>query len=301
MNIKMIGKRAMLKLKKYAPELMVGAGILAGGAGVYFACKKTLAVESIVDEAKETLDKVHEVEERINNGEEVKYVNERTGEEEVITEKILKKDKTKVYFQTFCKLAKNYALPGLLFVVCLSLILGGFGIQKKRLTNVSLAYAGIAESYRQYRDRVKEKFGIDTDSDIFYDVKEQTNEETGEVAKTANAKMDDDSDYKAVFSRETAPHQWKNDKNCNEAFLRASMSYANQKLRQNGHLFLNEVYDMLGMPHTRTGALCGWVLGKGDSDEVCFNAQPIMIGNTWTYEPDFSLNFNCYGPIYDLI
>ncbi len=43
-----------------------------------------------------------------------------------------------------------------------------------------------------------------------------------------------------------------------ENFLNAVERHANDKLRWQGHLFLNEVYKMLGMPETRLGAVMGW-------------------------------------------
>lgn len=41
----------------------------------------------------------------------------------------------------------------------------------------------------------------------------------------------------------------------------------NDKLRWQGHLFLNEVYDALGMPKTRLGAVMGWSR-KADPDAI---------------------------------
>ena len=34
---------------------------------------------------------------------------------------------------------------------------------------------------------------------------------------------------------------------------------ANRKLRKKGYLFLNDVYDMLGVPNTYIGQFAGWV------------------------------------------
>ena len=43
-----------------------------------------------------------------------------------------------------------------------------------------------------------------------------------------------------------------------ENFLNAVERHANDKLRWQGHLFLNELYKMLGLPETRMGAVMGW-------------------------------------------
>lgn len=45
----------------------------------------------------------------------------------------------------------------------------------------------------------------------------------------------------------------------NLIFLRVQQDYATEKLKAQGYLFLNEVYDMLGMPRTKAGCVVGWV------------------------------------------
>ena len=42
-------------------------------------------------------------------------------------------------------------------------------------------------------------------------------------------------------------------------FLNCQQNYATEKLRHRGYLFLNEVYDMLGIPRTKAGQVVGWV------------------------------------------
>lgn len=49
------------------------------------------------------------------------------------------------------------------------------------------------------------------------------------------------------------------EKKWNLIFLRSQQEHANNLLRKKGHLFLNEVYGMIGVPATRLGQLCGWI------------------------------------------
>lgn len=46
----------------------------------------------------------------------------------------------------------------------------------------------------------------------------------------------------------------------NLLFIRAQERYLNNLLAARGHVFLNEIHDMLGVPRTQHGALTGWVL-----------------------------------------
>lgn len=52
---------------------------------------------------------------------------------------------------------------------------------------------------------------------------------------------------------------WTKDSEYNMYFLKSQQDYCNDKLKAKGHLFLNEVYDILGFPRTKAGAVVGWV------------------------------------------
>lgn len=52
---------------------------------------------------------------------------------------------------------------------------------------------------------------------------------------------------------------WTKDPEYNMNFLKCQQNYCNDKLKAKGHLFLNEVYDMLGIPRSKAGAVVGWV------------------------------------------
>lgn len=45
-------------------------------------------------------------------------------------------------------------------------------------------------------------------------------------------------------------------------FLEDQQIYCNDLLKMKGHLFLNEVYDILGFPRTKAGAVVGWVYNE---------------------------------------
>lgn len=51
---------------------------------------------------------------------------------------------------------------------------------------------------------------------------------------------------------------WVNNPEHNRMFIKIQQQYMNDRLRAVGHLFLNEVYDMLGFPRSAQGQLVGW-------------------------------------------
>lgn len=96
------------------------------------------------------------------------------------------------------------------------------------------------------------------------------------------------SEVHAVEFDETNPN-WHHTPEYNRIFLRGVLMHATQILQSRGHIFLNDVFDMLGAPRTRDGALAGWC----DMDYVDYIIH--QRNNT------FYITFKTEGPIYDKI
>jgi len=75
------------------------------------------------------------------------------------------------------------------------------------------------------------------------------------------------SQYAKCFDKTS--NVWTEDPEYNLMFLKHMELYASNVLRVKGHVFLNEVYEWLGLPKTKAGQIVGWKLGKGD-DYVSF-------------------------------
>ena len=55
-----VTSKAVMKLKKHSPEILVVAGIAGTVVSAVLACKATTKVAEILDETKGTLDTIHE-------------------------------------------------------------------------------------------------------------------------------------------------------------------------------------------------------------------------------------------------
>lgn len=96
---------------------------------------------------------------------------------------------------------------------------------------------------------------------------------------------------------------WTRDSRMNYAYLKHCELHANDILRHTGHLFLNQVYDMLGIGHTKLGAMCGWIY----SEDNTIGDNQVDFGLTKESASDFVkglvntvlLDFNVDGPIID--
>lgn len=188
-----------------------------------------------------------------------------------------KKDTVIVYTQTALKLAKLYAPAVAVGTLSITSILASNNILRKRNVALAAAYATIDKSFKDYRNRVVERFGKEIDRELRYNIKAEKvsetvmDEETGKekkVKKTAFVVNPSDiSGYARFFEKYTKdeegnsvlnPH-WETNNEYNLMFLKAQESYANDLLRAKKRLFLNDVYEMLGMPRTKAGQVVGWV------------------------------------------
>lgn len=102
--------------------------------------------------------------------------------------------------------------------------------------------------------------------------------------------------YSRIFD-ERSPN-FENNSRYNRMFLKETEIYANKLLKERGHLFLNEVYDMLGLSHTKTGAITGWKY-----EENNMNGDNFVEFNILPYTDIYQLivDFNVDGVIFDYL
>lgn len=305
------------KLKKHSPEILVTVGVIGGVAGTVLACKATTKLDDILEESKENVNKIHETVEKVEAGEVIEC-QDKNGTITPYTVEDSKKDLTIVYTQTGLKIAKLYAPAVAVGALSITSILAAHNILRKRNVALAAAYTAVDQSFKEYRGRVVERFGKELDRELKYNIKAKEIEETvvdekgkeKKVKKTIEVIDPNDpntySEYAKFF--DAASKCWEKDPEYNLMFLRAQQTYANDLLRSRGHLFLNEVYDMLDIPRTKAGQIVGWVYDK--HDPVGDNFVDFGIYETFRpaardfvngYEPVILLDFNVDGNVLDLM
>ena len=295
-----------LKIKKNSPEILMVAGIAGTIASTVLACKATTKVSKILDESKATIDIIHG---GMENGD----IN---GQE--YTKDDGKKDLTIVYAQTGLKLAKLYAPAVTVGVLSIGSIVAGNRILNKRNVALAAAYAVVDKGFKDYRKNVVERFGEDLDRELRYNIKakeieELTVDKKGKEKvekKTVNVIDMDSVSKNSEYARfyDDGNTEWSKDPEYNLMFLRKQQEYANELLKSRGHLFLNEVYDMLGIPRSKAGQMVGWVYDEknpnGDN-YVDFGIYDMDDERRRAFvnglERTILLDFNVDGVIYDLI
>ena len=309
--------KAGLKIKKYSPEIMVVAGVVGVIGSAVMACKATTKIDEIKGEIQENIDAVHEATEK------GAILDTTTGELIPYTEEDSKKDLAIYYIQGGVKFAKLYGPSVLLGALSVTSILASHHVLKKRNAAIAAAFATVDKGFKEYRGRVIERFGKELDRELKYNIKSKEVEAV-EVDENGNPVVDENgelkiskhtvnaaevlynSDYARFFDEYCAG--WTRDPEFNLMFLRQQQSYANDKLKSQGYLFLNEVYHMLGIPKTKAGQIVGWVYdesGKYSDNFVDFGIYDLHNEKARDFvngrEQSILLDFNVDGNILDMI
>lgn len=303
-NVNRTLNKAKFNVQKHSPEILIVTGVVGVVASAVMACKATTKVGKIAEEHKSNIDTVHEaVEKGVTNA------GESYNEEDA------KKDLTIYYTQTGLKYVKLYAPSVILGALSLTAIISSNNILRKRNVALAAAYTAIDRSFKEYRGRVVERFGKDLDREFRYNIKakeieEKVVDENGEektVKKTVEVYDPNNySDYAKIFDESCIA--WTKSAEYNLMFLKQQQAHANTLLKQNGYLFLNEVYEMLGFDKTKAGQVVGWVydeknpIGDNFVDFGIYNiynekARDFVNG----YERSIILDFNVDGNIWELM
>lgn len=247
---------------------------------------------------------------------------EESGEDpdDLDIEVIDEKDEFEMMLKAYLKGIRWYAIP----VVALGLGLGCIGKShmelKDEVSTWAAAYVGLDTIFRKYRERVVDDQGKEKDIEYRYGARKQEIEEeyTDEKGKKKKRKKEelilDNADYSefSKFFDETC-NGYRDDPEYNFAYLKNVMKTMNRLLvsrykpaergkpKKVGKLYLNEIYDILGIERTEKGQLYGWEYDP--TDVLHSSLTPIDFGILKMkranrrfvngLEPVILLDFNC--------
>lgn len=284
MNFKVILNSAKLVLKKNAPTIAIVGGIVAGVAATVTTAVVTTKLSNVQ----------HKNRQLIADAKELKPV---------VSDKEYRKELTVAYVKSAGNIAALYWPSVTLTAASITCILVGHNILRKRNLVLAAAVTSLTQEFKSYREKIVEEFGEEADHKIMESISSNqviTMDEDGTVTETREP--NGTSIYSKFFDEYN--DNWSKSSDDNLLFLKCQENTANQLLHARGHLFLNEVYDMLGFDRTKYGAVCGWVIGNGDDcvdfgifDKESDAARSFVNGQ----ERSILLNFNVDGVIYDLL
>ena len=247
--------KALFKVKKHSPEILITAGVIGTVASAVMACKATTKLSDILEDSKEQINQVHN------------FLEDERIPESQYSKEDGNKDLAIIYAQTGIKLVKLYAPAVALGALSITGIVASNSILRKRNIALAAAYTTVDKTFKRYRNNVIDRFGEKIDKELRYGIKareieeivvdDDGNEKT--VKKTVDAAdpVSMYSDYAKIY--DAGCNGWTKDAEFNLMFLRHTQAQANDILKRRGYLFLNEVYDMLGFQRTKAGQVMGWI------------------------------------------
>jgi len=297
-NIKFIVGRGGLLLKKHSPDILFGLGV-SGMIGAAVMASKASVRFNDVQQDRDTY---------IMTG---LTTLGQAGIDEDSAE--YKRTVGKLYVQGSMKYVKLYAPAVSVGLASVAVLFAGHQTSKKRVASALAAYAVIDQAYGKYRERVVEKYGEDADNTFrFGEPEKRTYTEVDEAGKKKKVKnrvfvLDEQSSAYAKFFDEYS-QVWRNEASLNLYFLKTQQAYFNDMLVTRGHVFLNEVWDALGIPRTKEGAVVGWVLdihtntSTGGDGYIDFGMNTDLNAAFINgHEASVMIDPNVDGVIYDLL
>ena len=298
-------------LKKHSPEILTAVGSITVVASAVMVGRATTKINPILEETRSNVEHVHN---GVEKGEVKAVVN---GEVTLVpySAEDAKKDLAIYYAQGAVKLAKLYAPAVIVGFSGLACMWSANNILRKRNVALTAAYAGVFQSLKDYRGRVVDRFGKELDRELMYNIKATEIEETvvnedgteHVVKKTVDVA---NPDYNSIYARffDESCKNWTKSPEDNLRFLKMVQSWANKKLEADGYLYLNDVYEALGIPKTKAGHVVGWVFDKvhpiGDNfvdfgiyDLYNEKARDFVNG----YERNILLDFNVDGNVWEMM
>ena len=281
-------------IRKSAPQIMIVVGIAGMVVGTVAACRATSKLDDILDERDDALDEI----------------------EDEVAEEDQKKEVLKVNAKAALDIVKIYAPAVGIDIVSVLLILKGKNLFVGRQAALASAYAALNTGYKNYRKRVVDELGEDADRRFQYglskhETKEKVTDEDGKT-KTVKNVLDvvEDPNLYSVYARffdEASPF-WQKDALYNKTFVQIKQNEFNIRLQAEKFVFLNDVYEALGLPKSRAGQIVGWRYDEenptGDNyiDFGIFDVHKSTSRDFINgYERSILLDFNVDGPIIDYI
>lgn len=287
--------RSLLVTKKFSPEILTAVGVVGVVASGILAARATLKLEAVVEN----------ITEGANTAKMRKWTASQDGEGFEYSDQDYTKDITTVYTRGTIELVKLYGPSVTLGLASIGCIIGAHGIMRKRNVALLAAYKAIEQTFSEYRKRVIEDYGVDKDAEYRLGLRDV--ELVGDDGKKTVEKVVDPnalSPYTKIFD-ELNPN-WRKIPEYNLLWLRGQQNFANDMLHARGHIFLNDVLDLLDIERTSAGAIVGWVISKTGDNFVDFGIYDVTNSkavnhSTSRADSAFILDFNVDGVIYDKI
>lgn len=273
--------RQVLLVQKHSPQILFYGGLVGAVTSTVLACKATLKLNDVLDDIEYDVSDVK------------RHRDEDTTD--------YYKDLVYIYAKGAYRVSRLYGPAFVVGSLSVSALTGSHITLTRRNAGLTAAYAATNQAFDEYRERVKEALGEEKERDIKHAIEIQTVEdENGKKIKLMTADPNKWSMYARFFEESNV--NWKPTAELNRIFIQAQQNYCNHLLHARGHVFLNEVYDMLGLERCKAGQMVGWVANQGGDNYIDFGMFEATNADFINgYEKNIILDFNVDGVVIDQI
>lgn len=283
------GKKTLFNAKKYSPELMAGGAIVLGIGTVvatWFAARKH---DEVMAEPKKMIETAKSME---------------------LSETYTKKDRQHDIFLGYVKgaaaIVKLYGPAALMGSASIACGIGSYKVLAARNAGLVAVNGILSKELDSRENYILEKYGKEELDKMRLagkteTVTETTTDENGEeqtVEKVVPVKDYDKNTLDRFFDEFCLRHT--TDPMHNLMFLKSTLEMMKLRLKADHVLFLNDVYEELGLPKTQAGYQYGWVYKPGETGLEELVDFGIRLGDKeWENEmisnhhDSYLLHFNC--------
>lgn len=279
--------RVVLKTQKNSPTILFAAGVVGVVGTTVLASRATLQLSDVLEDAQKDQADAGRL-----------HAQNRSD----YTDEVYNKDMLYIQIRTAQKICKLYAPAVVLGAVSIGCLVQSHRILKARNGALMAAYVALDKTFSEYRERVGEELGETREKEIYRNVQKVELVDDKGKKTTVSERGTTSNEYVKLWSRDTSK-RWVPEPDYNRIFLDAQQQFATDRLRARGYLFLNDVFDAIGLPRTKAGQIVGWVYNVGSGDDYVdfgLGDWPSTIDYANGSENELWLEFNVDGPVLDL-
>jgi len=270
------------------PDIMVATGVVVGVASAallaYNVAKYNQDLRDLAEKRKDIIDS--------------------TDQDDAESVQMAAEELRTVYIDMAKNVVTTYGPPVVTGAFAVYILLQGYGLLKERNNGLVAAVTLLQAGIQQYRQRVRDEVGAEDESRLFHNLATENivTVVTGEDGKTLKVRSKEnyipEQYVPSMYAREFGPRNktmFHPVRAINVKTLTGAEDHFSDKLKIDGVLILNKVYEFLDIPESPEGAVVGWVYDPLEDTRVSFGLHNPVNSEK---RNNFLLDFNVSGVVY---
>lgn len=274
------------------PKLMMGIGLAGFFGAIGLTVVGVIEAQKVHKEYKEEREKLTD-----------KFNAQKDEDGETLPAKKnpATQDFGKLFIKTMAKYVISFAPAAGAAILGTMCVTKSYKTLTARVMGLTAVCGSLKATLDKIHERVVEDAGEAKWQEYRYGIKEKEIEEVDEKGKVSKVKInvaESEKDLDGLIIFDERSDYWEPEPDFPMYFIKLRQQLLTNQLVASGNLFLNEVFDALGLPRTEEGAVTGWVMGEGD-EYVDLRPRVIKVKDGIGYHSTIVLDPNHDGVIID--